>query len=66
MGDLKSVEESFKRLKDKNKRLSVTISEKQKVVDKQKTQIQQKQEKIYLINQKVSKRFKPNSSSSKV
>ncbi len=66
MSDLKSVEESLKRLKDKNKRLSVTISEKQKVVDKQKTLIQQKQEKIYLINQKVSARFEPNSASSKV
>ena len=50
MNDLQSVEESLKRIKAKNQKLTQTINDRQKVVDKQKSLIQQKTEKINLIS----------------
>ena len=37
MNDLQSVEESLKRIKAKNQKLTQTINDRQKVVDKQKS-----------------------------
>lgn len=51
--ELSSVEESLALITEKNKRLQVTINDRQTVVDRQKTQIQLKQDKINQINQKV-------------